>query len=157
MEIITRQTDDKLLTITIEYPRLDTKTQKLIQKIRTLNLSEKHKRLFKGGSMVLKNMIKRTLILAAIIIFTVFSISLLSVGMTPEILLVFEILILSFFVTVIQQFVKQAAGANFLVNILMEYVSVFVFLYGYFVQWFFKANWWMAFVCGTHIYPGLLP
>lgn len=37
MEIITRQTDDKPLTITIEYPRLDTKTQKLIQKIRTLN------------------------------------------------------------------------------------------------------------------------
>ena len=37
MEIITRQADDKPLTITIEYPRLDTKTQKLIQKIRTLN------------------------------------------------------------------------------------------------------------------------
>ena len=104
--------------------------------------------------MVLKNMIKRTLILAAIIIFTVFSISLLSVGMTPEIMLVFEIFILSFFVTVIQQFVKQAAGANFLVNILMEYVSVsvFVFLYGYFVQWFFKANWWMAFVYVAIIY-----
>lgn len=104
--------------------------------------------------MVLKHMIKRTLILAAIIIFTVFSISLLSVGMTPEILLVFEIFILSFFVTVIQQFVEQAAGANFLVNLLMEYVSVsvFVFLYGYFVQWFFKENWWMAFVYVAIIY-----
>lgn len=104
--------------------------------------------------MVLKHMIKRTLVLAAIILFTVFSISLLSVGMTPEILLVFEIFILSFFVSVIQQFVKQAAGANFLVNLLMEYVSVsvFVFLYGYFVQWFFKANWWMAFVYVAIIY-----
>lgn len=104
--------------------------------------------------MVLKHMIKRTLVLAAIIIFTVFSISLLSMGMTPEIRLVFEIFILSFFVTVIQQFIKQAAGANFLVNLLMEYVSVsvFVFLYGYFVQWFFKANWWMAFVYVAIIY-----
>lgn len=37
MEIITRQVDGKPLTITIEYPSLDTKTQKLIQKIRTLN------------------------------------------------------------------------------------------------------------------------
>lgn len=37
MEIITRQADDKPLTITIEYPRLDRKTQTLIQKIRTLN------------------------------------------------------------------------------------------------------------------------
>ena len=36
----------------------------------------------------------------------------------------------------------------------MEYVSVsvFVFLYGYFVQCFFKANWWMAFVYVALIY-----
>ena len=104
--------------------------------------------------MVLKEIVKKTLIFAAIIIFTVFSISLLSVGMTPEIMLVFEIFILSFFVTAIQQFVKQVASTNFIVNIMIEYfsVSVFVFLYGYFVQWFFKSNWWMAFVYVALIY-----
>ena len=37
MEIITRQTDGKPLTIIIEYPRLDPKTQKVIQRIRTLD------------------------------------------------------------------------------------------------------------------------
>ncbi|MDE6602201.1 MAG: hypothetical protein K2K90_08580 [Lachnospiraceae bacterium] len=46
--------------------------------------------------MVLKEIVKKTLIFAAIIIFTVFSISLLSVGMTPEIMHVFEISILFF-------------------------------------------------------------
>ena len=38
MEIKTRQTDDKPLTIIIEYPTLDTKTQKLIKKIESLGL-----------------------------------------------------------------------------------------------------------------------
>ena len=37
MEIKTRQTDDKPLTIIIEYPTLDTKTQKLIKKIESLD------------------------------------------------------------------------------------------------------------------------
>ena len=36
MEIKTRQTDDKPLTVIIEYPILDTKTQKLIKKIESL-------------------------------------------------------------------------------------------------------------------------
>ncbi|MDE7284408.1 MAG: LytTR family transcriptional regulator DNA-binding domain-containing protein [Lachnospiraceae bacterium] len=37
MEIKTRQTDDKPLTITIEYPILDAKTKKLIKKIEALD------------------------------------------------------------------------------------------------------------------------
>lgn len=37
---------------------------------------------------------------------------------------------------------------------MIEYasVSVFVFLYGYFVEWFFKSNWWMAFVYVAIVY-----
>lgn len=99
-------------------------------------------------------MIKRTLILAAIIILAVFSVSLLSVGMTPEIALVFEIFLLSFFVTVIQQMVKQIICSHLILNIIIEYlaVSIFVFLYGYFVQWFSRSNWWMAFVYVALVY-----
>lgn len=99
-------------------------------------------------------MIKRTLILAAIIILAVFSVSLLSVGMTPEIVLVFEIFLLSFFVTVIQQMVKQIICSHLILNIIIEYlaVSIFVFLYGYFVQWFSRSNWWMAFVYVALVY-----
>lgn len=103
---------------------------------------------------MLKDMIKRTLILAAIIILAVFSVSLLSVGMTPEIALVFEIFLLSFFVTVIQQMVKQIICSHLILNIIIEYlaVSIFVFLYGYFVQWFSRSNWWMAFVYVAMVY-----
>lgn len=104
--------------------------------------------------MMLKDMIKRTLILAAIIILAVFSVSLLSVGMTPEMALVFEIFLLSFFVTVIQQMVKQIICSHLILNIIIEYlaVSIFVFLYGYFVQWFSRSNWWMAFVYVALVY-----
>lgn len=103
---------------------------------------------------MLKEILKKTFIFAAIIILVVFSFSLLWSGMKPEILLVFEIFILSFFVTVIQHCVKQAVCTYLFVNIIIEYfsVSVFVFLYGYFVEWFFKSNWWMAFVYVAIVY-----
>ena len=103
---------------------------------------------------MLKEILKKTFIFTAIIILVVFFFSFLSIGMKPEIMLVFEIFILSFFVTVIQHLVKQAMCTYFLVNILIEYfsVSVFVLLYGYFVEWFFKSNWWMAFVYVAIVY-----
>lgn len=104
--------------------------------------------------MVLKEILKKTFIFAAIIILVVFFVSFLSIGIKSEIMLVFEIFILSFFVTVIQHLVKQVICTYFWVNILIEYlsVSVFVFLYGYFVEWFFKSNWWMAFVYVAIVY-----
>lgn len=103
---------------------------------------------------MLKEIVKKTFIFSAIIILVVFSFSLLLVGMKPEILLVFEIFILSFFVTVIQYCLKQVICTYFFVNIMIEYVSVsvFVFLYGYFVEWFFRSNWWMAFVYVAIVY-----
>ncbi len=103
---------------------------------------------------MLKEILKETLIFAAIIILVVFFFSFLLIGMKPEIMLVFEIFILSFFVTVIQHLVKQVICTCFLVNVMIEYfsISVFVFLYGYFVEWFFKSNWWMAFVYVAIVY-----
>lgn len=103
---------------------------------------------------MLKEILKETLIFAAIIILVVFFFSFLLLGMKPEIVLVFEIFILSFFVTVIQHLVKQVICTYFLINIMIEYfsISVFVFLYGYFVEWFFTSNWWMAFVYVAIVY-----
>ena len=103
---------------------------------------------------MLKEILKKTFIFAAIIILVVFFLSFLLVGMKPEIMLVFEIFILSFFVTVIQHLVKQVICTYFFVNMMIEYfsVSVFVFLYGYFVEWFYKSNWWMAFVYVAIVY-----
>lgn len=103
---------------------------------------------------MLKEIMKKTFIFTAIIILVVFFFSFLIIGMTPEIRLVFEIFVLSFFITVIQHIVKQAICTYFFINIMVEYVSVsvFVFLYGYFVEWFFKSNWWMAFVYVAIVY-----
>ncbi|MDE5909930.1 MAG: hypothetical protein K2H52_14485 [Lachnospiraceae bacterium] len=103
---------------------------------------------------MLKEILKKTFIFTAIIILVVFSFSLLLGGMKSEIMLVFEIFILSFFVTVIQHFVKQVICTYFFINIMIEYfsVSIFVFLYGYFVEWFFRSNWWMAFVYVAIVY-----
>ena len=103
---------------------------------------------------MLKEILKKTFIFTAIIILVVFFFSFLMIGMKPEIMLVFEIFILSFFVTIIQHLVKQVICTYFFVNIMIEYVSVsvFVFLYGYFVEWFFKSNWWMAFVYVAIVY-----
>lgn len=103
---------------------------------------------------MLKEILKKTLVFAAIIILVVFFFSFLLIGMKPEIMFVFEIFILSFFVTVIQHLVKQVICTCFLVNIMIEYISisVFVFLYGNFVEWFFKSNWWMAFVYVAIVY-----
>ena len=104
--------------------------------------------------MVLKEILKKTFIFAAIIILVVFFVSFLLIGMSPEIMLVFEIFILAFFVTVIQHLIKQVICTHFVINIMIEYfsVSAFVFLYGYFVEWFFKSNWWMAFVYVAIVY-----
>lgn len=103
---------------------------------------------------MLKEILKKTLVFAAIIILVVFFFSFLLIGMKPEIMLVFEIFILSFFVAVIQHLVKQVICTCFLINIMIEYISisVFVFLYGYFFEWFFKSNWWMAFVYVAIVY-----
>lgn len=103
---------------------------------------------------MIKKFFKRTLLFAAIIILTVFAVSYLSIGTTPEIVLVFELFFLSFFITFIQQLLKQMECSNFLLNIVIEYfsVSVVVLLYGYFVQWFFKSNWWMVFAYVAFVY-----
>ena len=103
---------------------------------------------------MLKEILKKTFIFTAIIILVVFFFSFLMIGIKPEIMLVFEIFILSFFVTIIQHLVKQIICTYFLVNIMIEYfsVSVFVFLYGYFIEWFYKSNWWMAFVYVAIVY-----
>ena len=50
--------------------------------------------------------------------------------------------------------ISYVISAYFLVTIMLEYVfiSVFVFLYGYFVGWFMKSNCWMAFVYVAIVY-----
>lgn len=69
-------------------------------------------------------------------------------------MIVFEILLLSLLIVSIQQILRKCFSDHFLCNIIIEYVavSIFVLLYGYFFQWFIKANWWMVFLYVAAVY-----
>lgn len=103
---------------------------------------------------MIKEIIHKTLFLAAIMILTVFFVSYLTIGTTQEIVLVFEIFLLSFFISIIQQLLKKIVFSHYLLSIVIEYfsISTFVLLYGYFVQWFAKSNWWMVFLYVAIVY-----
>lgn len=96
----------------------------------------------------MKKIMQKTLILAALMIAVVFLVSYIMIGTTEEMLLVFELFVLAFIVSVIQYFAEMLAFENCFVNVICEYlaISVFVLLYGYFVNWFMKSNWWAAFL-----------
>ncbi|MCI8409444.1 MAG: hypothetical protein HFJ09_09290 [Lachnospiraceae bacterium] len=103
---------------------------------------------------MIKEIIQKTLLLAAIMILTVFFVSYLTIGTTQEIVLVFEIFLLSFFISIIQQLLKKIVFSHYLLSIVIEYfsISTFVLLYGYFVQWFAKSNWWIVFLYVAIVY-----
>lgn len=103
---------------------------------------------------MIKEIIRKTLFLTAIMILAVYFVSYLKIGTTQEIVLVFELFSLSSFITLIQQLLKKIVFSNFLLNIIVEYfsISTFVLLYGYFIQWFVKSNWWMVFLYVAIVY-----
>lgn len=103
---------------------------------------------------MIKEIIRKTLLLTAIMILAVYFVSYLKIGTTQEIVLVFELFLLSSFITLIQQLLKKIVFSNFLLNIIVEYfsISTFVLLYGYFFQWFAKSNWWMVFLYVAIVY-----
>lgn len=102
----------------------------------------------------MKKIMQKTLILAALMIAVVFLVSYIMIGTTEEMLLVFELFVLAFIVSVIQYFAEMLAFENCFINVICEYlaISVFVLLYGYFVNWFMKSNWWVAFLYVAIVY-----
>lgn len=102
----------------------------------------------------MKKIMQKTLILAALMIAVVFFVSYIMIGTTEEMILVFELFVLAFIVSVIQYFAEMLAFENCFINVICEYlaISVFVLLYGYFVNWFMKSNWWAAFLYVAIVY-----
>ena len=103
---------------------------------------------------MIKEILRRTLILAAIMILAVFAVSAFSVGLRSEILLVLQLTLLAFILTCLQQLLRHSLGEHFLLSLSLEYLSVslLVLLYGHYVGWFLKANWWMAFLYVALVY-----
>ena len=95
----------------------------------------------------MKKIIQKTLMLAAMMILVVFVASIWFSGFRAEILLVLELFFLAFFIVVIQYFFANYVMLSPIAATAGEYIAVscVVLLFGYYVGWFFKSNWWMAF------------
>ena len=102
----------------------------------------------------MKKIMQKALILVALMIAVVFLVSYIVIGTTEEIMLVLELFVLAFAISVIQYFAERLACENRFINVICEYlaISIFVLLYGYFVDWFMKANWWAAFLYVAIVY-----
>lgn len=102
----------------------------------------------------MKKIMQKALILAALMIAVVFLVSYIVIGTTEEIMLVFELFVLAFAISIIQCLAERLACENHFSNVIYEYlaISIFVLLYGYFVNWFMKSNWWAAFLYVAIVY-----
>lgn len=103
---------------------------------------------------MIKYILQKTLILAAIMIIVVFTISILFSGLTPEILLVLELSGLALLIVLTQQLATNLLTFAPIVNTVVEYlgVSIIVLLYGFATGWFMSLNWWMVFIYVAVVY-----
>ena len=96
----------------------------------------------------MKRVIRDTCILAALMILCVFTVSVIWVGMTAEIRLVLRLFCLSFIISLANYFLNEYTSFSILGDYVVKYVvaSGIVMLFGFIVGWFYKSNFWMAFI-----------
>jgi len=96
----------------------------------------------------MRKILRDTCILAALIILTVFTFSIVTVGVTAEIILVFQIFGLALVLSVLNYLFDEKTSYPMLISYLIKYfaVSIIVIAFGFIVGWFFASNFWMAFI-----------
>ena len=96
----------------------------------------------------MKRIIKDTCMLSALMIFCVFVISVIWVGLTDEIKLVFELFGLSFIIATANFFLDEYTTLSIIGSYVVKYAvaTCVVMLFGFIVGWFYKSNFWMAFI-----------
>lgn len=96
----------------------------------------------------MKRILRDTCILSALTILAVFAVSILWVGVTAEIKLVLELFGLSFLVAVVNYVIDEITSLPIWGNYLIKYfvVTGIVLVFGFIAGWFFKSNFWMAFI-----------
>ena len=94
----------------------------------------------------MKKLLRATCILSALMIFSVFTISILWSGVTAEIILVLELFGLSLLIALVNTLCDEVLSLSILGSYLLKYfvVTGIVMLYGFIVGWFFRSNFWMA-------------
>ena len=102
----------------------------------------------------MKKILRDTLMLASLMILSVFVISILWSGMTDEIGLVLRLFGLAFLISLISYFCDEALPAAILGSYLLKYVAVtvIVMLYGFIAGWFYPSNFWMAAIYVAVVY-----
>ena len=96
----------------------------------------------------MKKIFRDTCILFALAVLSVFVISIVWVGMTDEIKLVLELFGLSFIISLGNYFLDEYLSLPMIGSYAVKYAAATatVMLFGFIVGWFYRSNFWMAFI-----------
>ena len=96
----------------------------------------------------MKRILRDTCILAALMILCVFTVSIIWVGLTDEINLVLSLFGLSFIISLANYFMDEYVTLPILAGYVVKYILAtgIVMLFGFIAGWFYKSNFWMAFI-----------
>ena len=96
----------------------------------------------------MKRILRDTCILAALMILCVFTVSIIWVGLTDEISLVLSLFGLSFIISLANYFMDEYVTLPILSGYVVKYILAtgIVMLFGFIAGWFYKSNFWMAFI-----------
>ena len=96
----------------------------------------------------MKKILRDTCIIAALMIFSVFTISIIWSGITDEIGLVLKLFGLAFIISLVNHLFDEYISLSMLMTYLVKYFAItgLVMLFGFIVGWFYPDNFWMAFI-----------
>lgn len=98
--------------------------------------------------MTMKKILKDTCILAALMILSVFTISIIWSGVTDEIKLVLQLFALAFLISAFNYLLDEYVSLSIIISYIVKYfaITALVMLFGFIAGWFYPANFWMAFI-----------
>ena len=96
----------------------------------------------------MKKILKDTCILAALMILSVFAVSIIWSGITEEIGLVLKLFLLAFILSVTNYFFDEYIYLSIVMTYVVKYLAItgLVMLFGFIAGWFYPSNFWMAFI-----------
>lgn len=96
----------------------------------------------------MKKILRDTCILASLMILIVFAFSIMWAGITQEIMLVFQLFGLSLMISIVNNVFDNITSLSIIYGYFVRYILVtgLVIMYGFIVGWFYRTNFWMAFI-----------
>ncbi len=96
----------------------------------------------------MKKIFRDTCYLSSLMILMVFTVSIIWSGITGEIILVFQLFGLSFLIAVVNNVYDNITSLPILYSYFIKYILVtcLVLLFGFIAGWFYRSNFWMAFI-----------